>query len=174
MYDLILMKPSKDLQQQIWDYRRECIDHGDPRINGSCGLDNHADFDEWLALVQNVATREPSDDGVRGSTYVSVRPSDGRVMGTIQLRHTLNDFLREHGGHIGYHVRPTERGKGYGTAQLRLVLDVAREMDLPAVMLTCDKSNLASARTMMRCGGVLERENEHDGVPQQIYWIQLN
>ncbi|GGG12892.1 GNAT family N-acetyltransferase [Paenibacillus aceti] len=39
---------------------------------------------------------------------------DGHPVAYGKLRHRLNDKLMRYGGHIGYMVRPSERGKGYG------------------------------------------------------------
>ena len=63
-------------------------------------------------------------NNVHASTFFSVRKSDNRIIGTIQLRHFLTDELEKHGGHIGYGIRPTERKKGYGKQQLLLALEV--------------------------------------------------
>ena len=81
--------------------------------------------------------------------------------------------LEEHGGHIGYGVRPSERRKGYGKQQLLLVLDAARQMKIPKVMISCDKDNIASGKTAVSCGGILTRESIFDDKEQQIYWIDL-
>lgn len=54
------------------------------------------------------------DDNVHASTFFSVRKSDNKIIGTIQLWHFLTDEFKKHGGHIGYGIRPTERKKGYG------------------------------------------------------------
>ncbi|MDL2233332.1 GNAT family N-acetyltransferase [Ruminococcaceae bacterium OttesenSCG-928-L11] len=76
----------------------------------------------------------------------------GEVIGTVNLRHSLTESLRRIGGHIGYCIRPSHWGKGYGTLQLRLALEEAAKLGLEQVMLTCDESNGASARVMEKCG----------------------
>lgn len=78
-------------------------------------------------------------------------------------------------GHIGYGVRPSERGKSYATAMLKLALGYCKKIGLDKVLITCDKSNIASAKTIMRCAGVLKSEElQDDGEILQRYWIDTN
>lgn len=169
MDNLILAKPSKELENSIWEYRQEYFDFGETHINGSCGIAYYNDFNEWLDLVLSIEKDRLSRDNVHASTFFSVRKSDNKIIGSIQLRHFLTKDLEKHGGHIGYGIRPTERKKGYGKQQLLLVLDIAREMKLPKVMITCDKDNIASSRTVISCGGILICENNYKGKEQQIF-----
>ena len=78
------------------------------------------------------------------------------------------------GGHIGDGIRPSERGKGYGTELVRLALIECKKLGIHRVLMTCDKDNIASAKTILRNGGVLENEvvNE-EGEIEQRYWIEL-
>jgi predicted acetyltransferase len=77
-------------------------------------------------------------------------------------------------GHIGYGIRPSERKKGYATMMLKLALEHCKKVGLEKVLLTCDKSNLASAKTIMKCSGVFENEEkQNDGDFLQRYWIEL-
>ena len=151
--DLMLIRPSKAWEAAIWAYRQEYFDHGETRINGSCGLASFDDFDQWLALAQSIVRDKLSRDQVHASTFFSVRKSDGRIVGSIQLRHFLTPELERHGGHMGYGIRPTERRKGYGRQQLMLALDEARCLGIPEVMLSCNKDNVASSKTIISCGG---------------------
>jgi predicted acetyltransferase len=79
----------------------------------------------------------------------------------------------ENGGHIAYGIRPSERKKGYGKQQLLLILDGARSMNMPKVMIVCDKDNIASAKTALSCYGILTSEIIYEGVEQQHYLIDL-
>lgn len=67
-------------------------------------------------------------------------------MGYGKLRHHLNEKLRQYGGHIGYIIRPTERGKVYGTILLSKLLSEARNKMIPEVLITCDEDNARSRR----------------------------
>ena len=98
---------------------------------------------------------------------------DDTYLGAIQLRHTLNDFLLEAGGHIGYGIRPSARRRGYAAWALGAVLPEARALRLDRVLLTCDPDNTASARTIERHGGVLEDERDTEVGRKRRYWITL-
>ncbi|MFQ7234951.1 MAG: GNAT family N-acetyltransferase, partial [Enterococcus hulanensis] len=116
-----------------------------------------------------------SSDWVVSTTLLAIRKKDQKIIGTIDIRHELNEFLLEFGGHIGFGVRPSERGKGYASEMLRLGLDYCKILGLEKVMVACYKENIASARTIRKNGGVLEREFSHDdGKEVQVYWINLS
>jgi len=90
---------------------------------------------------------------VPSTSYWLVR--GGReILGELNLRHHLNASLEREGGHIGYRIRPSERGKGLGVLQLRLGLRQARRRGMEQAILTCNEENVPSARTIERCGGV--------------------
>lgn len=96
-----------------------------------------------------------------------------RLYGAVQLRHELNDALLEFGGHVGYGIRPLERHKGYATLMLAMALDKARNLQLTRVLITCDKKNTGSAKTIINNGGILENERQHKERITQRYWIEL-
>lgn len=81
---------------------------------------------------------------------------DGVFLGSLSLRHELNDWLLEEGGHIGYSVRPTARRQGVATGAVALALHRAGDLGITRVLITCDGDNEPSARTIERSGGVLE------------------
>ena len=172
MSELILVNPSKILEEKILEYKQEYLDFEETNINGSCGLVHYSDFDEWLEIVLSIK-KDKLRNNVHASTFFSVRKSDNRIIGTIQLRHFLTDELEKYGGQIGYGIRPTERKKGYAKEQLLLVLEIAKDMKIQKVMITCDKDNIASSKTIISCGGVLTVENFYEGKEQQIYWINI-
>ncbi|MDR3644341.1 MAG: GNAT family N-acetyltransferase [Clostridia bacterium] len=131
-------------------------------------------FDEMLRLAHRHAQgRELPEGWVPDTLWWLVRKSDNRLLGAIDIRHRLNGFLRDYGGHIGYGIRPSERRKGYATAMLALALEKCREMGMESVLILCNTSNIASLATMKRNGAVLESEGAHDGVPIQRYRIAL-
>jgi predicted acetyltransferase len=97
----------------------------------------------------------------------------GVLVGRVSIRHELNAFLTEEGGHIGYGVRPGHRNRGYATEILRQALIIARAAGVERVLLTCDERNAASALVIERHGGVLEDvRTASDGTPMRRYWIE--
>lgn len=112
---------------------------------------------------------------VPANTYFFVRISDDKIIGMINIRHELNEFLLNEGGHIGYSIRPSERKKGYGTLMLKLALQKCKELNLTKVLITCDKDNIASAKVIQNNNGILENElySETFSSVIQRYWIKL-
>ncbi len=91
------------------------------------------------------------------------------VIGFLAIRHTLNAFLLEEGGHIGYSIRPSRRGAGHATRALTLALDRAAELGIERALVTCDDDNEPSRRTIERNGGVYEDTRNR----KLRYWIDL-
>ncbi len=97
-----------------------------------------------------------------------------KFIGWLDIRHRLTDHLREVGGHIGYAIRPSERGKGNGNKILELALPKAKELGIMSVLVTCKEDNVASAKVIEKNGGVLEDMRTHtDGITRRRYWIHL-
>jgi len=167
---LHLVFPTLEMEREALDYRKEYFDHGEMEINGDGGLDHAENYAKWVDKIRSDPTR---DDGVfvPSTTYFAV--VGRRIVGTIQVRHRLNEELYKYGGHIGYGVRPSERRKGYAARTLALALEKCRELGIEKVLVTCRKDNIGSARTILKNGGVLENEIvRHDGGVTQRYWIE--
>ena len=71
----------------------------------------------------------------------------------INIRTALNERLSKFGGHIGYSIRSTERGKGYNKINLYLGLKVCDEYGIDKVLMDADLDNPASWKTMEALGG---------------------
>ncbi|MBE6012351.1 GNAT family N-acetyltransferase [Anaeropeptidivorans aminofermentans] len=173
MDELVLKEPAKEFEKAATELKKEYLENGEDHINGTSGLLRYESYDEWLNIIL-ARYKGGTPSGVAASTYFTVRKSDGKIIGTIQLRHELDADLEKHGGHIGYGIRPSERKKGYGNKQLQLILEKAREIGLDKVMISCNKTNMASAKVIMKNGGLLTYEgpDEEYGIIQ-IYWINL-
>ena len=173
MPDIILVRPDETMLAEIAAYRAAML-NANSSMDGTSGLNNYEDPAEWLNHVRSLEKKETCPAHlVTATLFVAKRAGDGRIVGMIDLRHTLNDFLAEYGGHIGYSVRPEERRKGYAKEMLRLVMQEARKRGIPRVLVTCDDDNLASARTIEANGGVFERNATLDGETLRRYWIEL-
>ena len=134
-------------------------------------IDDLADpavFAQWVELLVANEQGEQVADGLVASTTRWVVEGD-RLVGTVSLRHELNDFLLREGGHIGYAVRPADRGRGVASAALALALDQCRARGIDPVLITCDDDNVASRRVIEKAGGVLE--DVVDG--KRRYWVHL-
>jgi predicted acetyltransferase len=93
---------------------------------------------------------------------------EDKLVGYGKLRHFLNDKLKDHGGHIGYIIRPSERRKGYGKLALRELVAEANQKGIQDILLTCDESNSASRKVIESNQGVLSEMK--DGTCK--YWIR--
>ena len=104
-----------------------------------------------------------------------VAEAEGQIVGRASIRHALNAYLAEVGGHIGYAVRPGFRRRGYATAIMRQSLAVASSIGLQRVLMTCDDDNVGSAKVIQNCGGVLENiAADCDGsVAKRRYWVEI-
>ncbi len=175
MDSIKLVTPLKEHEKAAQEYRQEHLDNGEPLLHGGSLLDTLETYDAWLDHLEANSDEKTVQPGwVTSSTFFGVRERDSRIIGMIDVRHTLNDYLRNYGGHIGYGVRPSERRKGYATQMLKLALNFCRNLGLDRVMLACEKDNPASRLTIEKCGGVLEREFQHtDGMTVQVFWITL-
>ena len=131
-------------------------------INGSGALEGYLEdstYEEWLKKVlKDIDIANVEKPRVPALTYFYVREEDDRIVGMINLRLALNDFLRTEGGHIGYCIRPTERRKHYATEMLAQALEIYDTMGIKEVLLGCDKDNEASAGVIKNCGGELIEE----------------
>ncbi len=175
MDKLVLIRPSKRHEQAAFDYLKEHIDSGESHLHGSSMFETMGSYDTWLEHLTAVSRPATVPQGwVVSSTFFAIRENDGRIIGMLDIRHELNDFLRNYGGNIGYGVRPSERRKGYATCILQMALEFCRELGLREVMVSCYKENVASRKTILKCDGVLEREFTHsDGQDVQVFWIEL-
>lgn len=97
-----------------------------------------------------------------------------RPIGISRLRHELNESLLIRGGHIGYYIRRTDRGKGLGSFLLAATLNEARKLGIDRVLLTANTDNPASIRTIEANGGIREDSRiDDDGIEYGRYWIIL-
>ena len=132
-------------------------------INGSGGLDVFTDnYEGWLEKLEGDYVQEPNEERVPARTFFLVRETDRRIVGMINIRLALNERLRHYGGHMGYSIRPTERGKGYNRINLYLGLKFCDAHGIDKVFMDADLDNPASWKTMEALGGVRIREYYDD------------
>lgn len=167
-----LVRPTLEHKEKALAYRQEHFDHGENIINGSELLDKTEFYEEWLQSIKNNENPETvNPEWVVTDTFFAVDEQD-EIVGIIDLRHTLNDFLKDF-GNSGYSVRPSQRQKGYATEMLRVLLDVARQAGLTELHLSVEKDNIPSIKTIVKNGGVYERSFEFEGELADIYRIEL-
>lgn len=137
------------------------------------------DYSDFPAMVQRFEDQSRGigipTGFVPSSTYWAYDDVSDKVVGAVNIRHTLNEFLLAAWGNIGYGVRPGQRRRGYATEILRQALNECRMLGIERVLLGCFKENIGSAKTIMNNGGVLENEIVLKGNDRKIqrYWITL-
>ena len=127
------------------------------------------DYEEWLEtnLNKEMGIKLPKNR-VPSIQFVLFDKSD-HALGFLNLRLRLNEGLLDHAGHIGYSIRPSERGKGYAKESLRQGLQIAKEKNIKRALVTCSTGNPASRAVILANGGQLE--DVRNGTER--YWIEL-
>ena len=177
MNDLKLVLPSKDDKKSALLMLDEikAVDAGLPwQYSGLANLEEATSYEDWVKEKANEKNGIDLRDGyVPCTTLFLKRMSDNKVCGSISIRHELNEFLFNFGGHIGYSVTPSERGKGYGKLQLKMALEIAKDLGIEKCLITADETNTLSNKTIISEGGVLENTVMWNNEPLNRYWINL-
>ena len=128
----------------------------------------------WAQYVENCRKMRMGIDLPKGRVPATffIAEVDGKLVGRASIRHELNTFLLNYGGHIGYGVRPAFRRKGYATEILRQSLAYIRGIGVRDVLMTCFDENVGSATVIESCGGELENIVEFEEKPLRRYWIR--
>lgn len=181
MEKFYLELPTIGRKNDALEYIEEFYEYGS-QIHGTGSLDRilkkGKTYEEWLDnnLKLHYKNYALEKGLVPAYTYFLVRESDKKIVGMIDLRLGLNEYLRNFGGHIGYSIRPTERKKGYNKINLYLVLQEAKKYNLDKVLITCADSNEGSRKTILSLDGKYEKNtfNESDNETMELYWIDVN
>lgn len=170
-----LIKLTKEYYRQLAEMIDEWII--DQKINHT----NHSpwaifknDYHDFEYYLEHLEIKEAKDEKVPNSVFFLLDVDRNILLGAVDIRHYLNDYLLQYAGHIGDGIRPSERRKGYATEMIRLSLIECKKLGINNVLMVCDKSNVASRKTIIKNGGILENEFlDADGEVQQRFWIKL-
>lgn len=167
-----LIQPERKHEKIVMDFKQKIKDANE-QFCGVSGLER-MDYDEWLQYLSNVSKKETCPDGiVPAYEKIYVDDDETKVYGMINMRFELNDMLLKFGGHIGYSVSPDERRKGYAKAMLSGALEFYKDEGYDKVLITCNKNNIASQKTIESAGGILENIVEDGDIFMKRYWIYL-
>ena len=173
MEKIILVKPNLSYADEITKYKEESLKES-PLINGLAGLNRFSSIEDWLEELKKRSSEATVPEGlVPSSTYLAVREKDNYIVGMIDIRHYLNEFLKQFGGNIGYSVRKNERNKGYAKQMLKLALEKCKELKIKKVLITCDEDNIASEKVILSANAKFEDIRNVDGENKKRFWIDL-
>ena len=158
MEEFYLEEPTINRKEEAIEYINEHYKYNS-NINGCGSLDKYLkdkSYEEWLEFLNDLKTKEGASKyrWLPSVTYYLIRENDNKIIGMINIRLELNEQLKQHGGHIGYGIRPKERKKGYNKINLYLGLQACHKYGIKEVYLDADELNPASWRTMEALGGV--------------------
>lgn len=173
MEHVYVVKPSLALKDAYLDFYLEWKTSGEDMVPWVISRDP-SDFVHMLEWLEHNELGTHLQEGwVPSSTFWLVSEG-GRLLGAVNIRHKLTDFLLNQGGHIGYGIRPSERRKGYATRLLALALEESKKLGITKALVVCDAHNRASERTILRNGGKPDSDFiEDDGNIIKRYWIEL-
>ena len=168
-----LLTPTTDLQDEYLDFYNEWKDSGGTMIPWVISKDPS----NFPAMVQELLDAHNGvnlpQSWVPDSTYWLVTDNN-RIVGAVNIRHSLTEHLFNAGGHIGYGIRPSERRKGYATKLLELSLEKTKKLNITRALVVCDEVNTASEKTILHNGGVRDDDFiEEDGNVVRRFWIEL-
>ena len=174
---LVLASPA--YKREYIEALREGFRRGDNRAMMPGEIDKiNADFDSFLDEL----TRQTGDFLLPNGKRVQRVPFDicwlvkgETFIGEAGIRYSLNDWLLQIGGHVGYGIRPRHRRRGYGTLILKLGLERLHAAGIKRVLVTCYDHNIGSAKIIEANGGKLENiiNDLRGGGKSRRYWIDL-
>lgn len=167
-----LVRPTIDMKEEAMAYRQAHFDAGERVISGSELLDRTEDYEEWVrSVAANTSPETVNPAWVLTDTFFAVDEAD-RIVGIIDLRHELNDFLQDF-GNVGYSVKPSERRKGYATEMFRQVREIARQAGMHELHMAVHRDNEPSVKTIVNAGGEAYRSFIAEEKWADMYLVQL-
>lgn len=110
MHTLKLIRPTQEYADQVMAYRQEMLDNGDS-LDGCAALEDTNSYAEWADFEGRL--RERYGEGyVPSDVYLAVRKSDDRLVGMIDFRRPLTEFLLRFGGEYRLQRASFRAGKG--------------------------------------------------------------
>lgn len=181
MEKILLEIPTINRKEEALDYLEENLKYNSD-FNGTGSMDRCLEdttYEEWLLELEKRKDIEYVNQINRclSKTFFVVRESDNKIVGMINIRYNISkEKLESWASHIGYGIRPTERGKGYAKIALYLGLLEEKKLGEKRILLTCDVNNIGSNKTILALGGKLEKTEfcKYDNTMTNYYWINVS
>ena len=168
---LKLVKLNENYKIQLFDMMDEWYATGEKIVPYAIRKTDYHNFSTYLESLD--VKNNGESNLVPDSTFFCLDTNRNIFVGAINNRHQLNDSLLLNGGHIGDGVRPSERRKGIATKMIGLALQECKKLGINRILLVCDKENIASAKSILNNGGVMENEIKVGNTIEQRYWIDI-
>lgn len=160
-----------NIESLFTEYINEWYENDESVVPWTTDVKEHGGFQEML-VMQKEAINPIDADFVKAKTFVLI--VEQKIVGAVNVRYGLNNFLRNKGGHVGYGVRRSQRGKGYATKLLEYALVELREASVEKALVTCDENNHASAQVILHNNGVeSDAFISEDNEVTRRFWISL-
>ena len=134
--------------------------------NKVCGV-SYDEYENWLRREFAIDNGELEYWMVPQTSYWLY--DNEKPIGYGRVRHYLNDALQKTSGHIGYAIRRSERGQGYGNLILSLLLDECKKLGIEDVQISANTDNIPSNRVIIKNGGRLIRTESN----KNFYIVRL-
>ena len=164
-----LVTLTEEYKEQLFEMMEEWCATGEKIVPYAIRKNDYHDFQYYL---DNLQITEEVDGKVPDTTFFCLDVDRNIFVGAVNIRHYLTEEMLVNAGHIGDGIRPSERRKGYATAMIGLALIEAKKLGIHRVLMCCDTENIASAKSIINNGGILENEVVVKGVTEQRYWIE--
>jgi predicted acetyltransferase len=143
-------------------------DHTDETESDPALLSPPEDFAKYLVELEERKT-SPREGFVPVTRYFLFLNS--KIAGYVDCRWSLTETTLQYGGHIGYDIAPSFRGKSLSKELLKFGLEQYKNRGYEKVLLTVDEDNVASKKIIEKNGGAMENSFYHDGKQHCRYWI---
>ncbi len=174
MESIKLIEPTIEYKAQLIEYVDEFLNDNET-IHGGADIQYANSIEEWVEFVKNNKNEETVYKKlVPASTFLLIREEDNKLLGLLNIRHRLNNFLFKRGGNISYSIKKSERQKGYGYKILKLAIVEAKKINIDKLLITCNDDNIPSQKIIEKNNGVLENIIEIKNEKKRRYWIDLS
>lgn len=169
-----LIRPTADYKDDYLEALAEY--HAEGRyLHQNIGLLS-ADFDDFIEGLRadKGYPHQPYQDWVEPVPETIVwLVKDDQYIGTVDIRHRLNWHLEKWGGHVHFNIRPSMRGKGFGTKILKKAIPIINYLGIEKALITIKPEDDAAIRIVESCGAEFEDETTAtDKFPaMRRYWL---
>lgn len=176
MNNFRLARPNMTHEKAALEFIQEFLNfQAPPYLRGTGGLENYLDnYPGWLEKLSTERVRNVDEDGVPNETFFFLGDGYDKteyILGICNINYALNPKLWAYKHHIGYSIRPTERGHSYAKRMLYCMVRVCAQRGMEAIIVGCDANNIASSHTIRSLGGkLIARYNdpEHERIAEKF------